>query len=348
MGSRLTCYCLISLPSEKGPQKTMSNQSAQTISIPGLVSTCDQLHRCLLPDNTVPLPPPDSALPDSAFFQVCMDRITSAAAEVEKTFAATSTTAANLPIRSRRAYQWLKYLSRQNQLIQHVQTLIRAETRAQEGKRARKFRGLQLQVRLYHQGALYMIRRRKEHLLLSAHQGFSGAPDHVLQALLTLAQPGSSHPAKKAVQDYAAGKHFLRIRKHLEYLGVPRGSYAAGTHCDLVQLFHQVNRKYFQGRIPPPRFTWSSRLTFRKFGHYQYDTDTVMLSASLDQPSVPAYVLEYVMYHELLHKLLGYHEKSGRRYAHTAAFIEKEAEFPRLEQAQHYLRKLSAGLDPSR
>ena len=348
MGSRLTCCCLISLPAEQGPQKTMTNQSAQTISIPGLVSTCDQLHRCLLPDNSVQIPPPDSALPDSAFFQVCRNRITTKVAEVEKIFAATSTTAANLPIRSRRAYQWLKYLSRQEQLIQHVQTLIRAEIQAQEGKRARKFRGLQLQVRLYHQGALYTIRKRKEHLLLSAHQGFSGAPDHVLQALLTLAQQGRSHSARKTVQDYAAGKHFSRIREHLEYLGVPRGSYAAGTHRDLVQLFQQVNRKYFQGQIPPPRLTWSSRLTFRKFGHYQYDTDTIMLSASLDQPSVPAYVLEYVMYHELLHKILGYHEKKGRRYAHTAAFTKKEAEFPRLEQAQHYLRKLSAELDPNR
>lgn len=326
----------------------MTHQSSQTISIPGLVSTCDQLHRCLLPTNTVPLPPPDSALPDSAFFQGCMDRITTTIAEVEKIFTSTSTTAANMPIRSRRAYQWLKYLSRQDRLIQHVQTLIRAETQAQGDKRAQKFRGLQLQFRLYHQGGLYIIRRRKEHLLLSAHQGFSGAPDHVLQALLTLAQPGSSHPAKKAVQDYAAGKHFSRIREQLEYLGVPRGSYAAGTHCDLVQLFQQVNRKYFQGRIPPPRFTWSSRLTYRKFGHYQYDTDTVMLSASLDQPSVPVYVLEYVMYHELLHKILGYHEMKGRRYAHTAAFIKREAEFPRLEQAQHYLRKLSTEMDPSR
>jgi len=324
----------------------MTNQSAQTISIPGLVSTCDQLHRFLLPDNIAQMPPPDSALPESAFFLVCMDRITTTVAEVEKIFAATSTTAANLPIRSRRAYQWLKYLSRQDQLIRHIQTLIRAETRAQEGKRAPKFRDLQLQVRLYHQGALYSIRRRKEHLLLSAHQGFSGAPDHVLQALLTVAQPGSHYPAKKTVQDYAAGTHFSRIREHLEYLGVPRGSYAAGTHWDLVQLFQQVNEKYFQGRIPPPRFTWSSRLTFRKFGHYQYDTDTVMLSASLDQPSVPAYVLEYVMYHELLHKILGYHQKKGRRYTHTTAFIKKEAEFPRLEQAQHYLRKLSAELDP--
>jgi hypothetical protein len=277
-----------------------------------------------------------------------MDRITTTVAEVEKIFTSTSTTAANMPIRSRRAYQWLKYLSRQDQLIQHVQTLIRAETQAQGDKRARKFCGLQLQFRLYHQGALYMVRRRKEHLLLSAHQGFSGAPDHVLQALLTLAQPGSSHPTKKAVQEYAAGKRFSRIREHLEYLGVPRGSYAAGTHFDLVQLFQQVNRKYFQGRVPPPRFTWSSRLTYRKFGHYQYDTDTVMLSASLDQPSVPVYVLEYVMYHELLHKILGYHEKKGRRYAHTADFIRREAEFPRLEQAQHYLRKLSAEMDPSR
>jgi predicted metal-dependent hydrolase len=87
---------------------------------------------------------------------------------------------------------------------------------------------------------------------------------------------------------------------------------------------------------------WNKTLTHRKFGHYQTNTDTVMLSISLDQPSTPAYVVEFVMYHELLHKQLGVVTNHGRRYAHTKAFREAEARFSQQERAQAYLNKLSA------
>jgi predicted metal-dependent hydrolase len=90
-----------------------------------------------------------------------------------------------------------------------------------------------------------------------------------------------------------------------------------------------------------PNLTWNKTLTHRKFGHYQANTDTVMLSISLDKSSTPAYVIEFVMYHELLHKQLGVVTNRGRRYAHTKAFREAEARFPQQEQAQAYLNKLS-------
>jgi hypothetical protein len=42
-----------------------------------------------------------------------------------------------------------------------------------------------------------------------------------------------------------------------------------------------------------------------KMGHYDFIRDTVMLSVTLDAPDVLDYVVDYVMYYELLHKKLG-------------------------------------------
>jgi hypothetical protein len=102
-----------------------------------------------------------------------------------------------------------------------------------------------------------------------------------------------------------------------------------------------VNAAYFDGAMPRPRLTWNQTPTHRKFGHYQTTTDTVMVSLSLDAASVPAYALDFVMYHELLHKQLGVKVVNGRRYAHTPAFREAERTFKRYDDAQKVLARLS-------
>jgi hypothetical protein len=65
-----------------------------------------------------------------------------------------------------------------------------------------------------------------------------------------------------------------------------------------------------------------------------------MLSASLDDVNIPDYVLDFAMYHELLHKHLGYYTRNNRRISHHAEFRELEAQFPQFERAQQYLAKI--------
>jgi hypothetical protein len=69
-----------------------------------------------------------------------------------------------------------------------------------------------------------------------------------------------------------------------------------------------------------------------------------MISITLDGPQIPAYLLDFVMYHELLHKDLGFRESNGRRYAHTRNFREKERRFRFYSEAQDFLRQLGQHL----
>ncbi len=67
----------------------------------------------------------------------------------------------------------------------------------------------------------------------------------------------------------------------------------------------------------------------------------MMISQTLDNHHVPEYVVDYVMYHELLHKKLGIRKVNGRRFSHTNNFRDEEQKFIKFEQAKKYLNRIS-------
>jgi hypothetical protein len=62
-----------------------------------------------------------------------------------------------------------------------------------------------------------------------------------------------------------------------------------------------------------------------------------MISMSLDSADVPAYVVEFIVYHELLHKTMGTRLVNGRRHSHTSAFRKAERAFRQYAEAQTFL-----------
>ena len=118
----------------------------------------------------------------------------------------------------------------------------------------------------------------------------------------------------------------------------PSDGNAAGL---LVASFDRVNEKYFGQAMKRPRLDWSRRLSSRVFGHYEFVGDTIVLNTLLSEDGVPAWVLDFVMYHELLHKKHGLRWSGTRAMAHTAAFRADERRFERYEEAERFLRRLA-------
>jgi hypothetical protein len=133
---------------------------------------------------------------------------------------------------------------------------------------------------------------------------------------------------------------YQSLRAELESLGGIVET-ARGAFHDLAASFDRVNAAYFGGKMPRPRLIWNSTFTGRKFGHYDWIADTVMVSRSLDAPTVPEFVVDFLMYHELLHKFHGLHWVNGRGYAHTAEFQHDERKFPRYAEAEEVLNRLT-------
>ncbi|MBW2971186.1 M48 family metallopeptidase [Candidatus Woesearchaeota archaeon] len=108
------------------------------------------------------------------------------------------------------------------------------------------------------------------------------------------------------------------------------------THPVLEDSFERVNDSFFHGLVEKPNLVLgnSSR---RVMAHYEYQTDTIVFSRLLLKD---AELLDYVMYHELLHKKLKFKHGNGRNYHHTTEFRKLEQRFPDHKEMERRLRML--------
>ncbi len=152
---------------------------------------------------------------------------------------------------------------------------------------------------------------------------------------------GRERLAKQKVVLRMAEGAYADLREEIEALGgIVDGT--RGAFHDLAESFARVNAKYFAGAMARPKLTWSRSFTRRKFGHYDHVRDWVMLSSTMDQAGVPALVVDYIMYHELLHKKHGIKWSNGRGYAHTAAFYADEKKFEGWERGEGWIKRLAS------
>jgi hypothetical protein len=119
---------------------------------------------------------------------------------------------------------------------------------------------------------------------------------------------------------------------------------AKGEVYDLNEIFHFLNQIYFQNSLPAPVLTWSARETFRTLGHHDSAHKTISISRSLDDKRVPRYVVEYVVYHEMLHIKHPTVHHNGRRYNHTSAFRKDEENFAYFNEAESWIEQNVAAL----
>ena len=151
---------------------------------------------------------------------------------------------------------------------------------------------------------------------------------------------GKRRSARQDVLEAMTAEGFQAIRSELESLGGIVET-ARGQAYDLRDSFRRVNEKYFGGTMTAARLTWSRTLTGRKFGHYDWIADMVMVSRTLDDKDVPPMVMDFIMFHELLHKFHGLHWVNGRGYAHTSEFQQDERKFQQWEEAERILQTLA-------
>lgn len=119
---------------------------------------------------------------------------------------------------------------------------------------------------------------------------------------------------------------------------------ARGEVYDLEEIFNRLNRIYFQNSLAKPVLTWSAQKTFHRLGHHDSTHATLVISKSLDDKKVPAYVVEYVVYHEMLHIKHPTIHRNGRRYNHTPAFRRDEENFADFERADMWIQQNARAL----
>lgn len=110
-----------------------------------------------------------------------------------------------------------------------------------------------------------------------------------------------------------------------------------GEIYDLDEVFAALNERYFGGWIRKPTLTWSAQKTYRILGHHDATHDHITISKSLDSKKVPQFIVEYVVFHEMLHIAHPAREVNGRRYHHTPEFKKDERRFTHYAEAERWI-----------
>lgn len=114
-----------------------------------------------------------------------------------------------------------------------------------------------------------------------------------------------------------------------------------GRYFDLRKMFDRLNERHFGSRLRGYKVMWGRRRRHRPkdyfvFGTIQEEDRVIRINPLLDQPFVPLWFLQYVLYHEMLHSVVPDQNSGGRRRVHTEEFNRREREFPRYRQARRW------------
>jgi len=241
-----------------------------------------------------------------------------------------------LTSRTARTFCWLTFLSNEENFEQHMLAL---QTAGKMLSKVWRFPGwTPIDILMMNIQSLYRARSSDNRIVISCSEGFVAADETVWKALLLNILKKRSKDRRQTINSFVNSASFSEVLFETELALPNHNLQSVGSVYSLDDSFDRVNTAYFNGEMQRPKLTWNRTLTQSKFGHYQPSRDLVMLSISLDRPEVPEYVLDFVMFHELLHKKHGVQLVNGRRFAHTSEFRKEEKRYKYYRQSMQWLR----------
>lgn len=100
------------------------------------------------------------------------------------------------------------------------------------------------------------------------------------------------------------------------------------TDEKLDKSFERVNNKYFNGFIEKPNLRFG-RESYKVLANYNLQNDTITLSSIFREANDE--ILDFLMYHELLHKAIKF-KGAFKKFYHTKGFNKREKEFENYEE----------------
>ena len=190
------------------------------------------------------------------------------------------------------------------------------------------------------------IRLREGRLVVGISDLLRDAPSPVIESLLwiLLAKLYRRPIPAESQQCYREYVNREELRQDLGTMRQARGrkqiAAPAGVCFDLVEVFETVNQQHFAGVVSRPQLGWSPQRARTLLGHYDPHHHAIVLSRLLDHPRVPRLVVDFVMYHEMLHIQIPVVQRGARRSIHPPEFRAAERQFPAYAEAKAFLKRL--------
>jgi hypothetical protein len=191
------------------------------------------------------------------------------------------------------------------------------------------------------------IRRRGDSFFVRFSDLLLRAPLDVLEgaAALLLARVYRRRTPRVLVKPYLEYARCDRTRSRISTMRRtrirPKQVAPQGKHYDLAVLFDDLNGKYFSGLLERPNIGWSTRGWRRQFGCYDPGPNQILLNRRMDRPEVPQFVVEYVLYHEMLHVKHPTRRSGCSLISHSPQFRAEEKLFHQFGSARKFLDRLA-------
>jgi hypothetical protein len=204
------------------------------------------------------------------------------------------------------------------------------------------------EVEFYPYSSLVLtIRRREERVIVRFSDLLKWAPAEVLEGAgaLILSRLYRRRAPRVLVQTYLEYARSDRVRGRINQMRSRRvrrvPTLAQGRHHDLGFLFDRLNQQYFEGKLERPHIGWSTRSWRRQFGCYDPGPNQIVLNRRMDRPGIPQFVVEYVLYHEMLHVKHPTRRSGCSLLSHSPEFRAEEKRFAHFTVARKFLDHLA-------
>ena len=105
----------------------------------------------------------------------------------------------------------------------------------------------------------------------------------------------------------------------------------------LEESFNKVNNLFFQNNLEKPNLIWG-RNSKRKLACYNFHNDTISVSTIFQNQDTN--VLNYIMYHEMLHKHFKFKQNNSRHSYHTKEFRQAEKLYPEYKKIEKQINSI--------
>jgi predicted metal-dependent hydrolase len=189
----------------------------------------------------------------------------------------------------------------------------------------------------------HTIRLRINQVTVRLSDILEDAPRDVISAIVDLLGHKilRKNPPRKSLSIYRSYTLSKEVQEKIQSVRRDRGKKRFlpphGDNFDLTSLFKKLNQDYFQGKILIEKIGWSIREARKTLGHYDPAHQTIVINQRLDNPLVPEYVVNYVLYHEMLHVFFGSITSNGQRIVHHSDFRKREKQFKDYKRAKAFI-----------
>jgi predicted metal-dependent hydrolase len=196
-------------------------------------------------------------------------------------------------------------------------------------------------------GLTHTARFRNDTLRIRVSDLFTDAPPAVVHAL-ALILLGKLYRKRVTTDLHETYRRFIlrsdiqeRARNARSQRGrQPRTASPRGRWQNLDERFDRLNHTYFGGTLERPRLTWSPTKSRRILGRYDSTHRTIFVSLLFDSPDIPDYVIDYVLYHEMLHIKHPSRAENCRLITHPPEFRADEKRFKNYKMATEWIKKI--------